>query len=74
MDILKFRGDILKRNLILNHYKNDKTEKKKKSLPRFYDDKNVSSFQSFIVNNYRQELTFNYFTWKTIEYLRARKV
>lgn len=44
LHILKFRGDILKRNLIFNNYTSSKTEKKKKDLPRFYVDKNVSAF------------------------------
>ena len=67
LDILKFRGDILKRNLIFNVYLDSNSESKKKALPRFFKDKNVSSFDYFIINNYREENTFSYMTWKMIE-------
>ena len=31
-------------------------------------------FSHFIINNYRQEMTFNYLTWKIIEFMGKKKI
>ncbi len=41
-DILKFKGDVLKRNLHFNIYKTDLTDQPKDKIPRFFQDKNIS--------------------------------
>ena len=72
--ILKFRGDILKRNLQLNVYKTNNTEEDQKSISRFFKDKNISQFTHFIINNYRQQLSFSYLSWKMMEALAHKKI
>lgn len=52
-DILKFRGDVLKRYLHLDVYRTTLNDKKKFDISRFYKDKNLSMFTHFIINNYR---------------------
>lgn len=73
-DILKFRGDVLKRYLHLDVYRTTQNDKKKYDITRFLRDKNISLFTHFIINNYRQQLTFNYLNWKVLNQLADKKI
>ena len=73
-DILKFRGDVLKRYLHLDVYKTTENDKKKYDITRFFKDKSISMFTHFIINNYRQQLTFNYVNWKIMNQLTDKKI
>ena len=72
-DILKFRGDILKRNLQLNIYLND-VDSDQGAIPRVFKEKNVNAFSHFIINNYRVEMTFSYMSWKILSNLADKKI
>jgi hypothetical protein len=73
-DILKFKCDLIKRNLALNVYLMNETETKKTMISRTFEDKNVSLFSHFIIDNYRKENTFNYLTWTVLETLADKKL
>ena len=73
-DILKFRGDVLKRYLHMDVYRTTRNDLKKYDITRFYQDKNLSLFTHFIINNYRQQLTFNYLNWKIMNQLADKNI
>lgn len=51
----------------MNEFVLNNSEKKKHEIKREYQDKNIGNFSYFIVDTYRRELNFSYFSWKVIE-------
>jgi hypothetical protein len=45
----------------------NKTEDEHNNFKKEYADKNLGAFNSFIIGNYRREMTFSYLSWKIIE-------
>lgn len=51
----------------------NKTEEEHTDLKKEYPDKNLGAFNSFIIGNYRREMTFSYLSWKIIEEISNRQ-
>ena len=54
INLMRFRADCVQRNLKLNVFIPGNLEEKITELPRFYQDKNINQYNSFILNNFRK--------------------
>jgi hypothetical protein len=75
MNLLKFQSEYLQRNLKLEIYTTATNNDHHTNISRFnHSEYNVNKYDHFIINNYRQELSFSYLTWKIIDSIKRGEI